>query len=178
MDKKKVIAAFAQVLQHNGYSTNGHLSNHAVAEYLYKQLEVLTWLNGQLPEHKICAGTLNFEEIPVVTAPMPEDEGVNDFVDKIYALYPSKCPKRNTSLGKSYKDKDRIKRLLKIYTREQVEQVVQHEVKTNFGVNFMKNFSTFLNNFPDPQEIKPAEATTTIGTQKSEVVVINGITYK
>lgn len=74
----------------------------------------------------------------------------DDFVDMIYSLYPTKCPKRGASLGKSKKDKERIKKLLKTYTKEQIESVVRKEVDAKYDKEYMQNFSTFLNNFPDP----------------------------
>lgn len=75
------------------------------------------------------------------------------FIDKIYKLYPSKCPKRGISTGKTLKDKKRIATLLKTYSMEEIEMVVKHEVDSKLGKHPLKNFSTFLNNFPDPKEI-------------------------
>ena len=77
----------------------------------------------------------------------------DEFVDRIYAMYPSKCPVRNTHLGKCSKDKDRIRKLLKMYSKEDIENVVVHEVEGKFGKSMMQNFSTFLNNFPDPSSL-------------------------
>ena len=34
-----------------------------------------------------------------------------------------------------------------------IERVVKHEIETKYGIQYMQNFSTFLNNFPDPQTI-------------------------
>lgn len=78
---------------------------------------------------------------------------VNEFVDRMYALYPAKCPKRGTSLGKSQKDKDRIKSLLKTYSKKDIEFVFRWEIAQKYGKSYMLNFSTFLNNFPDPTQI-------------------------
>ena len=78
---------------------------------------------------------------------------VNEFVDRMYALYPAKCPKRGTSLGKSEKDKGRIKSLLKTYSESDIEFVIRWEVEQKYGKSYMLNFSTFLNNFPDPTQI-------------------------
>lgn len=75
------------------------------------------------------------------------------FIDSIYAMYPSKCPVRGTSLGKTHADKKRIKALMRTYTREQIRTVVEREVRNKLGKYSMKNFSTFLNNFPDPNEM-------------------------
>lgn len=102
---------------------------------------------------------------------------IDDFVDKIYKLYPTTCPMRNSPLGKSYKDKERIRRLLKSYSMADIERVVRNEVETKFGKAYMQNFATFLNNFPDP---------TLIGNGKnaggengeSKKVIINGVEYR
>ena len=80
-------------------------------------------------------------------------EDNDDFVEMIYSLYPTKCPKRGTSLGKSTKDKNRIRKLLKTYTKEQIEMVVRKEIGDKYGISYMQNFSTFLNNFPDPNAL-------------------------
>ena len=82
-----------------------------------------------------------------------DNADVNAFVDRMYALYPAKCPKRGTSLGKSQKDKDRIKQLMKKYSKDAIEFVIRNEVNQKYNKSFMSNFSTFLNNFPDPTQI-------------------------
>ena len=82
-----------------------------------------------------------------------KEKEVVDFVERIYKMYPTRCPKRNVSLGKSAKDKERIKRLLKIYKQEDIENVVKREVEEKYGKTYMQNFSTFLNNFPDPNSL-------------------------
>ena len=78
---------------------------------------------------------------------------VNEFVDRMYALYPAKCPKRGTYLGKSQKDKVKIKSLLKTYSESDIEFVIRWEIEQKYGKSYMLNFSTFLNNFPDPTQI-------------------------
>ena len=100
----------------------------------------------------------------------------DDFVEKIYSLYPSKCPKRGSSLGKSKKDKDRIKKLLKTYTKEQIEAVVRKEIADKHGKQYMQNFSTFLNNFPDPSIMEGNEK---VNAKKEDTkLVIGGVVYK
>ena len=101
-----------------------------------------------------------------ITKDLPKKEGkdksfpkkdanadVNEFVDRMYALYPAKCPKRGTSLGKSEKDKGRIKSLLKTYSESDIEFVFRREIEQKYGKSYMLNFQTFLNNFPDPTQI-------------------------
>ena len=81
----------------------------------------------------------------------PQSDGIDDFIERMYLMYPTRCPKRNASLGKTKKDKDRIRKLLKCYSMEEIERVIKNEIETKQGKAYMQNFSTFLNNFPDPQ---------------------------
>ena len=80
-----------------------------------------------------------------------------DFIERMYVLYPTKCPLRGISLGKTRKDKDRLLKLLKTYSMDEIERVITHEVEEKFGKSYMSNFSTFLNNFPDPKYIDVTE---------------------
>ena len=96
---------------------------------------------------------IDIKEIEIdksISSKKEEDE----FVEHIYSLYPTTCPCRNRSLGKSSKDKSRIRTLLKEYTKEEIEVVVKREVEEKHGKQWMQNFSTFLNNFPDPSLIE------------------------
>lgn len=101
---------------------------------------------------------------------------IDDFVDKIYKLYPTTCPMRNSPLGKSSKDKERIRRLLKSYSMADIERVVRNEVETKFGKAYMQNFSTFLNNFPDPETV--AETSVEPSRQQGQVLIIDGQEYR
>ena len=74
-------------------------------------------------------------------------------VEMVYQAYPGKCPVRGAATGKTSKNKDQIKRLLKdhsvsdlLYTIERyVDDCIQNQV-------YMKNFGTFLNQLPDFSE--------------------------
>lgn len=101
--------------------------------------------------------------------------GNDDFVETIYSLYPAKCPKRGTSLGKSAKDKDRIRKLLKTYSKEQIELMVRKEIGDKYGISYMQNFSTFLNNFPDPTIMEDHSKE---HSKKEQDFVYNGVIYK
>lgn len=83
-----------------------------------------------------------------------QSDGVDDFIDRMYLIYPSRCPKRNASLGKTKKDKDRIRKLLKYYSMDEIERVFKHEIEEKYEKQYMQNFSTFLNNFPDPNVLE------------------------
>lgn len=165
MNKRKVVKAFSDTIRALEIESDLNISTDILAEYLFKQLEILP---------SVCRGQTNYSPLPIPEGHREEPNStVNDFVDKMYEIYPPKCPKRNASTGKSRKDKDRIKRLLKVYTEDQIEQVIRAEVENNFGVNYMKNFSTFLNNFPEPSTETPK-----VESKKEEPFILNGIRYQ
>lgn len=107
-------------------------------------------------------------------------ENDNVFADRMYDMYPAKCPCRKASLGKCHKDKDKIRKLLKLYTKEQIELVFKNEIASKYGISWMSNLSTFLNNFPDPacidtgnQNSEESETST-----KEGQFIKNGIVYR
>ena len=105
-------------------------------------------------ENTACGVNVNSFKAPLPPTPrMSSDVYVNEFVERMYAMYPAKCPQRNKSTGKSDKDRSRIKKLLKKYTMEQIELVFRYEIEQKYNKSYMSNFSTFLNNFPDPTQI-------------------------
>lgn len=80
-------------------------------------------------------------------------------IDKIYNLYPAKCPFRNVSTGKTKKNKDKIKSLLNDYSTDELETIIKTYISECIrSKTYIKNFSTLLNNLPDysqsEQEIK------------------------
>ena len=172
MEKKKVIKELSSVISTLNLESELEIPKKIIAEYLFKQLDILISIHTE----KAYVATLDLasksKPIFEVAEGKKDNAIVNDFVDKMYEIYPAKCPKRNASTGKSRKDKDRIKRLLKVYTEEQIEQVIRAEVDNNYGVNYMKNFSTFLNNFPEPSMETPKVET------KTKELIINGIKYQ
>lgn len=106
----------------------------------------------------------------------------DSFIERMYQLYPSKCPKRNASLGKTRKDKERIRKLLKIYSMDEIERVFKHEISEKYEKSYMQNFSTFLNNFPDPYSLDQpslfANENILERNKASEGLVLNGVTYR
>ena len=71
-------------------------------------------LGGSEAKNKEIANLLfeHYKSLPMLLNGMERESEVA-FIDRMYSLYPTKCPKRGTSLGKSHKDKQRIKKLLK-----------------------------------------------------------------
>lgn len=102
---------------------------------------------------------------------------VDDFIERMYALYPTKCPIQNRSLGKSSKDKDRIRKLMKIYSKDDIEFVIKNEVSQKYNKSWMSNFSTFLNNFPDPTQIDGYKQNDNDEKEEKELI-INGQVYR
>ena len=154
MDKKEVIKSLLEVVDKFGLATMAGVKNEALAGYMYACVENLSKVNGV----------------------RVDDSDVEEFIDRMYALYPAKCPKRGTSLGKSYKDKDRIRKLLKRYSFEEIERVIQHEVESKYDISYMQNFSTFLNNFPDPDTV--AEANVEPLQRQGQTLIIDGQEYR
>ncbi len=74
---------------------------------------------------------------------------------EIYKNYPSKCPVKNRATSKSSKNKDKIERLLKTISKDDMIKIqngyVIDCVKNQVSI---KNYSTFLNNFPDPEQFE------------------------
>jgi len=83
---------------------------------------------------------------------------VNDNVKEIeyiYNLYPSRCDTRKTSTGKTKKNKDQIKKLLKDHSKEHLESTIKKYIEeSKQAKSYIKNFGTFLNNLPDYEEIE------------------------
>ena len=98
----------------------------------------------------------------------------DEFVERMYALYPTKCPIRGATLGKSYKDKERIQKLLRQYTEDEIESVFKNEIEEKYGKHYMQNFSTFLNNFPDPNCSQLVFETQQVSSDVDEVMLRKG----
>ena len=103
------------------------------------------------------------------------EKKIDAFVEKMYSLYPSRCPLRKTSLGKSHKHKAKIKALLKTYSMQDIEKVFRCEVESKYNKLYISNFATFLNNFPDPSQIELAH---TDNVADSDKTFFNGVEYR
>jgi len=80
--------------------------------------------------------------------------------DEIYSLYPSTCPIKGNSNGKTKKNKDKIKSILKSKeeTVESLKAKIERYVRECKSSNtYMKNFGPFLNNLPDYSEEEKKE---------------------
>lgn len=178
MNKDKMIRDLVTCVRRMALQDEIKYSEHDIAEYMYSCLKQLKAVSAfVIPQENVIDITENVVVVEdgTIAFTSTNKDDYTEFIEEMYKLYPAKCPKRNTSLGKSHKDKERIRRLLKIYSKEQIEQVIRNEVDSNYGVNYMKNFSTFLNNFPEPITVieHPITQTTT-----SDTLVINGTVYK
>ena len=84
--------------------------------------------------------------------PLKGDEFMagNSNVDEVYNAYPAKCVIKGCSTGKSSKNKEKIKSMLKSMSKDNMLITIRQYVKDCQKHNrFMKNFSTFLNQFPE-----------------------------
>lgn len=160
MNKEQFLQDLSRLVSDFGLDKKLQASSTQIAQYILSCCDALS--------------TLSFSKKDV-------DE-TTEFVERMYSMYPPKCPKRGVSLGKSHKDKQRIKKLLKTYSMEQIEDVFVHEIEEKFGKQYMLNFSTFLNNFPDPNAIKQDMFVgVDLGEGQSLAtgdMVINGVIYR
>ena len=76
-------------------------------------------------------------------------------IEYIYNLYPSRCDTRKTSTGKTKKNKEQIKKILKDHSKEHLESTIKKYIEeSKQAKSYIKNFGTFLNNLPDYEEIE------------------------
>lgn len=69
-------------------------------------------------------------------------------IDEVYKAYPTKDPNNNNRrVGKSSKDKEKIRKLLENgHTKDELLDLIR---KTKDDGHWLKDLSTFLNNLPD-----------------------------
>lgn len=178
MEKKKIIKELAHAIHALELEIEFNSDAKIIAEYLFRQLDILKWT--QQHQYKADIAAMEMCSAPrEISLPLETTivDDVNDFVDKMYSIYPATCPKRNTSTGKSRKDKERIKRLLRTYTREQIEQVIRAEVEEKYGKQYMQNFSTFLNSIPFRSDDLLESGKVAVKKDENEII-INGVKYK
>jgi len=130
----------------------GKALDKAIGKHAQKQLESNGQSNGQ------SNGTILKQDNKETKEQLNKEKLFFD-IDKIYNIYPAKCPFRNVSTGKTKKNKDKIKTLLNDYSVDELETTIKTYIAECVqSKTYLKNFSTFLNNLPDysqsEQEIK------------------------
>lgn len=160
MQEKEFLKDLSSVVNCHSVDSMLNLPDYVIAEYLLDSVKALAKLN-------------NVKD---------DSTAEDDFIERMYAMYPSKCPKRGTSLGKSRKDKERIRKLLKAYSMDEIESVFKREIEEKYDKHYMQNLSTFLNNFPDPHS---EQGCLFVGTDvgsgtdyTDEHLFINGVIYR
>ena len=65
---------------------------------------------------------------------------------------------------------------------EEIERVFKHEIEEKYEKQYMQNFSTFLNNFPDPYSLdQPSLFENGNILERNKIIeglVLNGVTYR
>ena len=82
---------------------------------------------------------------------------IDSDIEEIYNSYPSKCVTKGSSTGKTKKDKDKIKSILKLNkeTKESlISKINQYVDECRKFNRYTKNFGTFLNNIPDTEVVE------------------------
>lgn len=76
-------------------------------------------------------------------------------IEQIYKSYPTRCIISNRTLNRSDFKKEKIIKLIKKHNKEEIIEIIQLYIndckKTN---TYMKNFSTFINHFPNKQDFE------------------------
>ena len=81
--------------------------------------------------------------------PVPKEDKLGA-INRLYALYPTKCPVSRRATGKSSKDKHKLEVLLRTNTEEKLAGIIKRYIKEcTEQQTYVKNFATFLNNLPD-----------------------------
>ncbi len=167
MEKKIINNALSELLSEYEIDKQVGIESKFLAQYMLSMVNAISGLRGK------------FIEREEKSKPTCEKQYEKDFIERMYQLYPSKCPIQKRSLGKSSKDKDRIRQLLKRYSKEEIEFVIRNEVNQKYNKSWMSNFSTFLNNFPDPTQIDCKEcAICAKDNEDSNKVIISGVEYR
>jgi hypothetical protein len=83
----------------------------------------------------------------------PQGNSQNKDIEELYALYPTRDGNNgNRSTGKCSKDKERIKKHLKTKPKDELRRIIElYVADCKKSGAYLKNFSTFLNNLPDPE---------------------------
>ena len=89
MKEKEFLQELTTLINRYGLDSNINLPDFTIATYLFDSYISLSKIRN--------IGESKDEE--------------SEFIDRMYASYPAKCPKRGTTTGKSHKDKQRIKKL-------------------------------------------------------------------
>lgn len=94
-------------------------------------------------------------DIPDTIIPSTNKPIYNTEVDMIYYLYPSECYVKGTPTGKGSKNKEKIRSLIKQNGYEWLRlRVESYLASCKQNKVYLKNFATFLNNIPEPIEVK------------------------
>lgn len=82
-----------------------------------------------------------------------DKDKLKEQAEAIYQSYPTRCSIRNSSTGKNSSDKKKLIDLIKTHDYDYVDRAISFYVKDcKKSETMLKNFSTLLNNLPEPPE--------------------------
>lgn len=106
-------------------------------------------------EQSISESDSGFYDLGLPTEDKPKKPSYAPEVDIIYSKYPSECYVKSSSTGKTLKNKEKIRSIIKEkgfdWLRDRVENYL---VNCKLNKTYLKNFGTFLNNIPEPVQTK------------------------
>lgn len=106
--------------------------------------------------------------VDTIVSPPSTPKGSELSVERIYKLYPTKCPVKGRPTGKSSSDKKKIERLLKTMPEEKLSGIILRYLDECVSSGTpIKNLSTLLNNLPDYDEPELISEPTPVAQQNN-----------
>ena len=162
------VRRYIQYLEHNHmcYHTRNYTCNHTCDHQCNQPITSISIISYDLYQGGATTSATTPATTSATTPATQEKEIINnnnkiikdiyvnnesaEAVERIYKLYPSSVVRNdgNRVSLRSTKDKDKIQRLLKSRSEEELTSIIKQYLGENPGA-YTKMFSTFLNNLPD-----------------------------
>lgn len=152
-----------------GLLIKGNFNQNPYDKTLWYSIDEIKISRLRINQHHLMKSTNGIDEIDnSFTDNKPTDNKPNknpnntieNHVELIYELYPSTCYTKGSSTGKGSKNKEKIRSLIKQNGHEWLRlRVESYLVSCKQNKVYLKNFTTFLNNIPEPTEVKPQHKT-------------------
>lgn len=132
------------------------------SNYQYSIVTICNWETYQVDEikeelqgnYKGTTKELQGNTLKEVKKERKKEKDINN-IHLIYTEYPGKCPVKGSSTGKCSKNKTQIENLLKKHKPEYLIDLIRKYINDCIdSTRYIKNFTTFLNQLPDPEQFK------------------------
>ena len=134
------------------------LNYHQYREITYNEYEAKRKRDSYVPVSERAKSPEKSGVLPDASASASVSAYASD-VKLVYDAYPTRCPINSRATGKTAKNKDKIKGILKSgsHTADELCDLIKlYVADCKSTQTFIKGFGTFLNNLPDPEQFTPA----------------------